>query len=305
MRTLIKQYLNAFIKNNLPENSSLFAENFHADFSTIGGVNGRSELRKLSTAGRFEIRYNIVSNEINYDVMGNEITILNCFHFFVNRNGNEYYPLILGGKYKFFIKNNQIEEILFDLEGEMGNTYLAKTNWNYHLVTETRTQKRVYLEDTEAHYLTEQEEIKVVVYRLMLITDTQQCNLLKKYATDNAVVILSDTTYPEQYGPAANERGIQLEQFIAINKQMEDQNHHSLKIIDIRISDEKAYVRAEMFEPAKMGYKHFDVLSVYKPYYNESWQIEMEKKEGRWKVSSMKNQPISKFQQITYTTLEI
>ena len=301
MKTLINLFLNSYVKNTLGE-IEIFSEDFEINYSTLGKISGEDALNALKTDGNFAHRYNIVSNQIEYSDGINEIVILNAFHFFVTVVRNEYHPLILGGKYKFIINNGKINKICFDLEAEMGNTYYAKVNWKYKLFAETEKEARTVLLDEDKD---KKHEIKDLVYRVMLIIDTLQKDYIETFTTKNCRVIVSNSTYPEQYGPEDINEGNSMNYFMDINKELESQNHHSFKIVSIEANEDKANIKLEMLEPTKMGYKHFDALSVYKPYFNDLWNIELVKIDGKWYVDKMSNKPISKFQMLTYDTLEI
>ena len=302
--TMVKDYLNHFVNNTLCELESL-SNNVVIDYSTVGKHEGKSEVVKtLKTDGNFAHRYNLLSNIIQYQQQDKNIVIANVFHYFVKVVKNQYSPLIIGGKYKFVICHDLIEKVLFDLEAEMGNTYLAKKEWGWKLFEETKDIRRVKLDD-DSYVSTDKEAVEDCLKRFFLITDTQQIEFLDQYVSEDSVCILATTTYSEQFG--ADEclnSGISIEEFINSNKSKEDQNHHSFKICDLKIDGNKAKVVIDMLEPTNLGFKHFDALSVYKPYYNEEWNIELVKEE-RWRIKKLTNRPISKFQTIGYDTLEV
>ena len=304
--SIINNFLTGYVQNRPELYRDILAEDISIEYSTIGTHSGREDvLRALNTQGDYACRYNVTSNRIAYEKDGDSIVILNAFHFFVRVIKNEYLPLILGGKYKFTLRENQIRSVVFVLEAEAGNTYLAKTKWGYRLFEETKDIFSVRLDSVAPSYASDADAIRDTVYRLMLITDNGQSDFLSDVAEKDALCFLPSSTYPDQYGPEVSGKGMPVQDFVFQNKQMESQNHHSMRITRVDAAADSAVVTAEMFEPTRLGFKHFDALSVYKPYYNERWEFRLAKKDGRWKVCTMKADTISRFQTITYDTLEI
>ncbi len=307
MRTsAVKKYINAYVRNELRDNLPFLGKSFSISYSTVGEHDSKQKaVSALQTPGDFGCRYNIISNVIEYKLDDKEVVILNAFHFFVTVIKNEYLPLILGGKYKFILRDSVIERVFFDLETEMGNTYYAKKVWGYHLMAESADDYRVLLDDVPCQLVEDEMQIGDSIRKMMLIADRKQKELASKYATPDAVCWLAGSTYAEQFGSKDGGRTIvSLQEFIETNKMMEAQNHHSMRICDITISGNQATARLEMLEPTRLGFKHFDALSVYQPYYNEEWTVDL-KKENGWKITKMQYSPISKFQRITYDTLEV
>ncbi len=304
--SVIKDFLNGYVENRLEECRGIMAEDMVIDYSTTGHHAGRENIiEALRTEGDFAHRYNVISNIISYETDGETVIILNGFHFFVRVIRNEYLPLIFGGKYKFRLKAGEIRSIQFVLEAEMGNTYLAKTKWGYRMFAETKEGSKVLLDNVNMSFDEEKDAIQNTIYCMMLFADNGQEEMLGNVAKEDAHCFLSLNTYPNQYGPDSVDSGFTMREFVQKNKELKEQSHHSMKITDIQQENDKAAVTAQMFEPTKLGFKHFDALSVYKPYYNEIWTIQLLKEEGQWKISEMRNKAISKFQTVGYKTLEL
>lgn len=303
--TMVKEYLSHYMEQTLDTLSSL-TDDTVIDYSTIGQHQGKMNIANvLRTDLASMYRYSVISNIIEYQYQDRDIVLANVFHYFVRVVKNQYSPLIAGGKYKFKIHGDTIECVLFDLEAEMGNTYLAKNELHWKLFEETKEERRVFLDDTDSGVINSQEEVRDCLKRFFFIADSGQLDLLTKYAVDNAVCILAGSTYSEQFGADTdNSLGITAEEFVRENKRQEDQNHHSFRICDVSVGNGSASAMIEMFEPTKLGFKHFDALTVYKPYYNEQWQIKLIWDDG-WKIKKMMNQPISKFQTVGYDILEL
>lgn len=303
--SMVKEYFKHYMNDTLDTFNGL-TEETAIDYSTVGIHRGKNDIAKALQTDRLSAyRYSVISNVIEYPLDGKDIMIANVFHYFVRVVKNQYSPLIAGGKYKFIINGNAIEHVMFDLEAEMGNTYLAKNNLHWRLFEETKQKRRIYLDDADSKITDREEAVKDCLRRFFLIADSGQADLSKKYAADDAICILAGSTYPEQFGADGDGcRGITAEEFIQENKRHEDQNHHSFRICDVSAGADSASAVIEMFEPTKLGFKHFDALTVYKPYYNEQWKIELVKDHG-WKIKTMHNQPISKFQTIGYDILEL
>ena len=118
MRTsAVKKYINAYVRNELRDNFPFLGKSFSISYSTVGEHDSKQKaVSALQTPGDFGCRYNIISNVIEYKLDDKEVVILNAFHFFVTVIKNEYLPLILGGKYKFILRDSVIERVFFDLE---------------------------------------------------------------------------------------------------------------------------------------------------------------------------------------------
>ncbi|HIW41204.1 MAG TPA: hypothetical protein H9743_03550 [Candidatus Mediterraneibacter vanvlietii] len=303
--SIVKDFFEYYGQNNLTSFKNL-DEEVQIRYSTLGEHRGRENvIRALRTEGEYGSRYTVMSNPIEYKLRENEVVIVNAFHYFVKIVKNQYSPFIAGGKYKFLFDGDRIKSIAFDLEAEMGNTYLAKSEWKWHMLEETKNNRFVKLDNAVIYGKTEEEEIVSVIYSLFLIADTGQYEMADRYICSNAVCRLARTTYSEQFGLTGDSQNTVLaKEYIRNNKKLEDQNHHSCHICEIKRDGSRAEVMLEMFEPTKLGFKHFDALSVYKPYYNEQWDIQLIKEEC-WKVKSMSYRPISRFETVGYSVLGI
>ena len=305
MKTSIKRYLDAFVGNTMAD-AGLDAGNFSIDYSTVGAHAGAEAIQALATPGDYAIRYNICSNVTEYQHDGKDISILNAYHFFVRKIGGELHPLIFGGRYRFACDDDKIEHVDFDLVAEMGNTWEAKTQWGYRLCAETCNEpKRVMMDGTPLLAGTAEEEIKQTLNRLLLAVDTKQGDIACRYAADDFAVELMLSTYPDQYGPSSGNYNFGIEQWIELNDTIESQVHHACAIDSIKVDDDSARAVLYMFEPTRMGFKHFDTTTVYKPYYNEQWQVELIRQDGQWLVKNMTEKPVSRFGTIAYTTVEL
>ena len=316
MNTLVRRFFDDYIRNNLG-NAAYLSNDISIDYTTLGRISGRERVTEaLSFKGEYNISYNILSNTLEYEHDDKEIVITNAFHFLIKTKEaynvssatsqlkGEILYFVYGGKYKFTVSDNLITNIRFNLEAEYGNTYWAKQR-GWKLFEETKGEYPVKVDDYElSKQSCAEDQIREAIFGLLLISDTNQKELLYKYATDDALFCYRDSTYPGM-GVGEDERvRLSMLDFVANNKSLEDQNHHSCRITGITVNGDTAVANLDMFEPTKLGFKHLDSQTIYQPYYNETWKVTLQRKNG-WKISNIDKKAVSKFQTVGYATLEI
>ncbi len=315
--SLVKKFFDSYIMNESDLLDDFLDTEITIDYSTLGSISGKEAVKKaLALNEDFTYRYNILSNLIDYKKEDTSVVICNVFHFLIKEyssynvasatssvNG-QVFPLVYGGKYKFIVENDKIKAVSFDLEAQMGNTYWAKKNWQWHLYDETKHDpRRVLLDETRTYEKTdEQQNIIRRIYEFMLLVDTRQSDLFKQYVTEDGIYSYRDATRQGMGISEDTRTRVSIMNLVNHIDDREYQSHHSCRIIDVKVDGDEAEVTLEMFEPTKLGYKHLFSNNVYQPYYNEQWKLKLVKKED-WIVSSADRKAVSKFQKVSYKTL--
>lgn len=322
MISVVTNFFNNYIDSTL-ENFENFDENVNINYSTLGQICGKENVVKsLTIPESFDFRYNVISNVLEYKKEEYDIVIANVFHFLVKESKSynvnsatsyikgQVFPLIFGGKYKFYVKDGLISKIYFDLDAQFGNTYWLKYVLGYKPFEETAKETRKVKLDEGANITGKNDKDIIInkISELLLIADSVQPELVNDCATADSKYIYKNSTYAGRMNKekeADLTKNKTMKEFVETNKEEKQQNHHSYKMSALEINGNEAQATLILFDPTKLGFKHFYLNTIYQLYFDEQWNVELIKIDEGWKVKTINKKPISKFEQLGYKTIEI
>lgn len=322
MISVVTNFFNNYIDGTLAIFDG-FNDNVCIDYSTIGEVSGKEGVLKVLTISEpFDFRYNVISNVLEYKKEEYDVVIANVFHFLVKESKSynvnsatsyikgQVFPLIFGGKYKFYVKDGLIDKIYFDLDAQFGNTYWLKYALGYKPFEETVKETRKVKLDDSVKFIEKDDRSIIIntISKLLLIADSVQPELVNDCATSNSKYVYKNSTYSGNMNKekeADLTKSKTMKEFIETNKEEKQQNHHSYKMSALEINGCKAKATLIIFDPTKLGFKHFYLNTIYQLYFDEQWNVDLIKTDDGWKVETINKKPISKFEQLGYKTIEI
>lgn len=206
------------------------------------------------------------------------------------KENNEFYSLVFGGKYILIYDNDieKIDTIKYYQEYAGGNTYLLRDVWSPLHINDYNIDNTILYGESNT--------IDEAIYKYFWSLDTRDIRLFKENTTDNVYI---ETAMPTSDNLLFDN---DIEQFMKQIQNSYDQNYHAVYITKNNNDNQVVVYRLRQ---ENTGNKWRGAKDKYTVFFNEVYNIQLEKINGKWKINRLSSKRIEVPIQFGYEVLDI